>query len=233
MIKKTLLLGLLSVGILNCYSQSLLTPSRAFSHQKPSTITLTDGSEIKGTIGDIDRKKGLIAFIKIEDQSGKKHKLKPEQVKYMYLPPSGLDNLGKAMDFLTDAKKWNDEKLDQDLLNQGYAYFENAKVKMGKKETTMLMQLLNPGFSKVVKVYHDPLAKETMAMGVGGINVAGGDAKSYFIKLGEAPAYKLEKKNYDKEFAKLWGSCDNLKTSTDKKWLNLTKHIIQYSECAK
>ena len=61
---------------------------------------------------------------------------------------------------------------------------------------------------------------------------SGGDAKSYFVKIGDVPAYKLEKKNYEKEFGKLWSTCAKLKDSKEKKWSNLTKHIIEYTECA-
>jgi hypothetical protein len=152
----------------------------------------------------------------------------------MYLPPTGLDNLSKQMDFLGDVKKWNDEKLDQDLLNQGYVYFENSKVMIGKKSTTMQMQLLNPGFSKNVKIYHDPFAKETASIGVAGVKVAGGDEKSYYIKTGDDAAYKLEKKNYSKEFKGLWGKCDEvIKKYPEIKWSELTKHVTDYTECNK
>lgn len=218
--------------VANVDAQQLLSPSFAFSHKKTSYVTLTDGTEIKGVLDDIDRKKGLIEYVKIEDGTGKKHKLKAASVKWMYLPPTGLDNLSKQMDFLGDVKKWNDEKLDQDLLNQGYVYFENSKVMIGKKSTTMQMQLLNPGFSKVVKIYHDPFAKETASVGVAGVKVAGGDEKSYYIKSGDDAAYKLEKKNYTKEFKGLWGKCDEVvKKYPEIKWSQLTKHVTDYTEC--
>jgi|TARA_B110000259_G_scaffold172414_1_gene204819 hypothetical protein len=45
-------------------SQQLLTPSFGFSHKKTSYITLTDGTEINGTIKDIDRKKDLLNILK-------------------------------------------------------------------------------------------------------------------------------------------------------------------------
>ena len=114
-------------------AQELLSPSFSFSHKKTAYITLLDGTEIKGNIKDIDRKKGLIDFIKLKDGSGKKHKLNPDKIKHMYLPPSGVDKLGKALDFVTDVQKWQDEKLEQDLLNQGYIYFESTDVKIKKK----------------------------------------------------------------------------------------------------
>ncbi len=47
------------------------------------------------------------------------------------------------------------------------------------------MQLVNPRFSKVISVYSDPFAKETSSIGIGGLKLAGGIAKSYYLKKGE------------------------------------------------
>lgn len=234
MIKKFSFIVVTLAFVIQTQAQQLLTPSTTFSHNKESIITLKDGTEIKGELKSLKREKGLIAEVKIADESGKTKKLKPEDINFMYLPPSGLDKLSKAMDALHDVQKWNDEKMDQDLLNQGYVYFENATVKVKKKQMELLMQLLNPTFSKDVKVYHDPLAKETMSVGVGNVTVAGGNAKSYFIQVGDEVAYKVEKKNYDEEFPKLFGKCSTLAEKyPEKKWSELTNHIIDYTECEK
>ena len=215
------------------FSQQLLTPTNAFSHQKTVYVTKMDGTEIKGNLDDVDRKKGLIEGIKIVDTTGTKIKLKAVDIKSMYLYPSGLDKLGKAMGTLTDVQKWNDEKLNNDLINQGYIYIEQSEVQLKKEKMTLLMQLLNPSFSKYVKIYYDPLASETASYGIGGITVVGGDAKSYFFKKGTEPAYKLEKKNYIKEFKTIWGDCDKLvKKYPEPKWTDLAKHTFEYSsEC--
>ena len=233
MIKKSLLILLAFAFIIDTNAQDLLSPSLSFSHKKTAYITLANGKEIQGNIKDIDRKKGLIEYVKLKDGDGKKHKLDAEDIKFMYLPPSGLDKLTKAMDFLGDAQKWNDDKLDQDLLNNGYVYFENANVKIKKKTRVLLMQLLNPTFSKKVKVYHDPMAKETMSAGIGGIKLAGGHAKSYFIQKGKAAAYKLKKKDYKSEFKPMWGKCKAVmkEFKGNIKWSDLTKHVVKYSEC--
>lgn len=213
-------------------AQELLTPSHTFSHKKTAYLTLADGTEIQGNIKDIDRKKGLIEFIKIKDGAGKKHKLDADKVKFMYLPPSGFDKLSKGYAALTDIEKWTDEKMDQDLLNQGYVFFELADVKVKKKNRQLLMQLLNPTFSKEVKVYHDPFAKETMGVGIGGIKLAGGIAKSYYISKGDKPAYRLKKKDYKAEFVPMWSSCKKIIADyPDMKWSELTEHVKAYSTC--
>lgn len=232
MIKKITLLLMLFFAF-SSNAQSLISPSYGFSHSKTAYITLADGTEINGTIKDIDRDKGLIEYIKLQDGTGKKHKLKPQNIKFMYLPPSGLDNLGKKLDFISDSKKWNDEKLDQDFLNQGYAYFETTDVKIKKKNTKLLMQLLNPGFSKEFKVYCDPYAKETASLGIGGVKFVGGDVKSFYVAKKGEPAFLLKKKDYKKEFVPLWKSCDKLiAENAEPKWGDLVKHIVIYSECA-
>ncbi len=195
-------------------------------------MTLNDGTEIEGTIKDLDRKKGLIEEVKIKDGAGKKYKFDADEIKYMYLPPSGFDKMSKALDFMGDAQKWNDEKLNQDFLNQGYVYFELADVKVKKKNRKLLMQLLNPTFSKEVKVYHDPYAKETMGAGIGGVTVVGGDAKSYYVSKGGKPAFRLKKKDYKAEFTPMWNSCKELMEKyPDMKWKNLVEHVLAFSEC--
>lgn len=233
MIKKFLLIALTVFCIAEVSAQQLLSPSFTFSHKKTAYLTLVDGTELEGIIKDVDRKKGLIKYIKIEDKIGRKHKLKPTAIVHMYLPSSGLDKLSKAISFLEDMKKWNKQKLNQDLLRQGYVYCENTQVLVKKKKRTMMLQLLNPEFSNEVRVFHDPMAKHTMGIGVAGINATGNIAKSYYVKKAdEDVAHLIKKSKYNKEFAKLWGGCDALiQKTTDIKWRDLTQHILDYSDC--
>ncbi len=210
-------------------AQELLNPAYTFSHKKTSYITLKSGKELQGNIMNVDRKKGLIEKIKIKDLNGKKHKLKPTQIKHMYLPPSGWDKLAGAYDFLHDATKWDNKSLDKDIIGRGYVYFEQSKVKIKKKTSTMLMMLLNPSFSSKVKIYLDPYAKETLSAGIGSIKLAGGIAKSYYIKKGKNPAYRIKKKNYDEEYKMLYKDCSSLVSKLDEKlqWKNLAKHVYE------
>ncbi len=225
---------LFCASLLTINAQELLTPSKTFSHKKTAYVTLKNGTEIKGNIADLDREKGLIEQVKIQDGNGKKHKLKPEDIQFMYLPPSGLDKLSNAYGALTEVRKWTNEKLEQDLLNQGYVYFEQSDVKIKKKTETLLVQLLNPGFSGKIKVYHDPKSKETMSLGVAGIDVVGGLLKSYYVKKeGETAAFKLTKSDYKKEFSMFWSDCDAITSEfgTTPEWSDFTKHILKYYDC--
>lgn len=213
--------------------QDFLDGASTFSSNKESYITLKDGKELIGFIDDIDRKKGLIEEITIIDAEKKKIKLKPEDVKHMYIAPSGFDKLARADRLLSNATKWDDDKsAHASHIKEGYVYFETVDVMIKKKQMTLLLQLLNPGFARNIKVYFDPLAGETASIGFGGITVAGGDAKSYYFKKGDNVAFRMHKKNYDEEFDNLYGDCPELKKTfaKDMGWSRVEKHVFHHSE---
>lgn len=216
------------------FAQDLHTPSFLFSKKKPVYITLTDGTEIEGKIKDLDYQKGIIKKIKIVNLEGKKIKMVPENIKCMYLPQSGVDKFSNAVSLVDDVTKWKSAALDQTRLKKGYVYSERSKVMMGKKEKELIFQLLNVSFSDKVKIYHDPFAKETMSVGVAGMKLAGGDAKSYYFKKGDETAFRLYKKTYKKEFSNIWSDCPALveKYGENPKWTDFSKHVFEYTnEC--
>ncbi len=231
--KITLLLSLFVGFLLNASGQTLLEPSFRFSGQKPIYVTMEDGTEMQGTLKKLKRKKGLIRLVIIKDAKGEKHELQPEDIKFMYLFPSGVDGLARAVVLVHDATKWGNTYVKPGLIAEGYVYFEKSKVKVNKKERTLLMQVLNPSFGGDIRVYHDPFASETASLGVAGIKVAGGIAKSYYIRKGNEVAIRVKKKNYKKKvFGSLFGDCKKMAKKFPKvKWSDLADHVDTYGKC--
>ena len=92
--KITLLLILVAATLsANLVAQSFAPPFGGYSTKKITYLHMEDGSEIQGTIKSLKFKKGLIEEIKLKDDQGNKIKIDPEDIKYMYIPPS---NLAKA-----------------------------------------------------------------------------------------------------------------------------------------
>lgn len=203
------------------------------SDEKDSYITLMDGTELVGRVKDLDRKKGLFEEVTIKLEDGKKTKLKPEDIKYMYLPPSGYSKLMTGMENATDINKMQkDASSSSALMRPGYFYFESSEVLLKKQKMTLLLQMMNPSFSSKIKVFNDPYAKETMSVGIGGMTMAGGDAKSYYVKVGDEPAFRLYKKNYDEELEHLYQSCPALKSQFPDGmfWSKFAKHVLAYDQ---
>ncbi len=227
-----LLSATLSLVVLNnLFAQDFIPAYDRFSGKETSYIMLEDGSKVEGTLEDLDRKKGLIQEVVIKDANGKKITLTPDKIKAMYLMPSGFSKLSTNMDVATKVKKWDAKYIDSEIIKKGYAYFEKAKVVIKKDQEMLLMQLLNPGFNSKIKVFHDPFAAETMRVGFGGMTMAGGDDKSYYVQVGDNVAKKLKKKDYDDEYKVLYASCPPLLKKIGEKirWTEFAQHIYEFS----
>lgn len=224
----TLLLG---ATLLN--GQDFLDGAFMFSHSKESYFTLKTGEEITAFVDNIKRKKGLISSIEIKDAAGKKTVLLPDKVKHMYLQPSGLDKVNRAMNVMETATKWDrDHSKHAEYIKGGYVYFEQTDVIVNKKKMSLLMQVINPGFANGIKVYFNPLAGDTGGLAIGGIQVTGGDDRSCYFKKGDKTAYLIDKKNYSKEVKNLYGDCPELAKHFNNKfkWSEAPKHVFYYSE---
>lgn len=217
-------------------AQSFAVPLDGFSKKKTSYLHMEDGTVNEGLLGGFKRAKGQIETVKMKNESGGKIKIDPALIKFMYIPPSGLGKLAAANNRISNVSKWEaPSNMDSTLMGEGYVYFEKMTTQIKKKKTEDLMlQMLNASFSSKIKVFYDPFAKETIGVSVGGVTVAGGLDKSYYVhKVGSTePAFKLEKKNYKEQFALLFGDCDEFmaKYGDNIKWSDLETHIYEYTQ---
>ena len=215
-------------------AQKFLKPFESISHKKATYIIQEDGSEIQGTVKKLNRKKGLIKKIKIKNEGGDKVEIPIEDINYAYFPQSAWDKFAKFDDYISDATQWDAGLYDLDRIKEGYAFFEKSQVKVKKKERTLLMQLLNPGTCSRIKVYHNPFAGETASVGIAGVKLAGGNDKSYYIRIDNGVAFKLTKKSYKKKFKEIFGDCKEVKKTYGKaKWSQFEKTVFAYNEACK
>lgn len=218
--------------VINLNAQSFTRGVDLYSKKKPAYITLTSGEEVVGKIDKVKRKKGQIEFIRLEMESGEEVEYTPEDIKTAFLPASGLDKFAKDYDDAFNATTWGKDSPEGERIKDGYAYFQTELVQLKKKEATLLMQVVNPHFNTHITVYHDAMASESGSMSIGGIQVAGGLEKSYYIKIGaEEKVWRLKKKDYDETLEKLYGDCDQVKPEEARKmfWDGFPVHVYNYS----
>ncbi len=231
--KKTLtLIFALAFATSLSWSQSFVPGFASFSGKKSTYITMEDGTEIEGFIKKFSLKKGLIEEIKIKGLNDKKVKINPEKIKFIYVPPSGLAKLANRIEAASDLKKLQDGELVSQYLDDGYLFMEKSKVKVKKKTDNYIMQLVNPSYSGKIKIYNDPRAKEGASVGVGGMKLAGGLEKSYYMKKkGEDVAVRITKKDYKKEMTEIFSECPELlkKYADDPKWSKFEMFVYDYS----
>jgi hypothetical protein len=225
---KKYLLFALAFYLFNLVSaQNFLEPFDLFSTKETSYVTMKDGTQHEGTAKSIKRSKGVVKEVKLKTKDGKTLSLKPDQVKEMYLMPSKFNKFGTAYENMTNVKKIN-RGIDSKHINEGYGYFVSTEVMLGKKKQVLMLQLLNPHFDGNVRVFHDPMAKETMRVGVGAMTVAGGDDKSYYVQVGDEPAIKIRKKEFDDEYKNIFKNCPDIAKLPKKeiKWMKFPEFVF-------
>lgn len=226
----TCVLFVMGAFLLNA-QEDFMDDALRISGEKDSYITLMDGTELVGKVKSLNRKKGLFTKVVLEFEDGKKRTLMPNEIDFMYLPPSGFSKFATTMEKSGDLNKMGrDSKASKAMMRPGYFYFESSEVIVKKKTMTLLLQMLNPATSSKIKVFNDPYSQKTMSVGIGGMTVAGGDDKSYYVKIGDEPAFRLYKKNYDEEWGHLYNNCRELlrEFPDGLKWSKFSDHIAVY-----
>ncbi|RYM33571.1 hypothetical protein ERX46_11580 [Brumimicrobium glaciale] len=211
-------------------AQSFTNGMDGFSKKKPAKVTLNDGTEVNGLISKLKRKKGNFVSITIEN-GGAKVAYAAKDIKQMYLAPSGLQKMGSGLEKATDVNRWNKSDLDPALIKDGYAFFETTKFKKKKKEFTGMLQLVNTTSAGDIRIYFDPLAKSGASASIGGINVAGGLDKSYYIKNGDEAAIYTDKSEYKKNGSTLYGDCQeaiDAFNNSKSTWKEFPIHVQTY-----
>lgn len=215
-------------------AQDFIPAYDRFSGKAPMYVTLADDSKLEGTLDELKRKKNQVESVSIKLSNGEVKKLKPEDIKNMYLKPSTDSKITNDFDAAMKVQTWDNKYINGDLVKEGYCYFEQAKVEFKNETPTLLLQLLNPGFSSKIKVFYDPYAQETGGFAMGDLKLTGGEDKSYYVQVGNNVAAKTKKKDYDAAFRNFYADCPDLikKIEKDLKWSDFAKHIYAYSfEC--
>lgn len=203
----------------------------SYSRKKPAYVTLKNGTEIEGKIKKLNRKKGQIRGLKIETAEGKKE-IPASEIQSLYMAPSGLDKLQKMNNYMTSMERWGRTDI-KDVANKGYSLYTNQRVslKNKKKEAEYLMQMVNPSYGKLIQVYNDPFAGETASIGFGGLKLAGGIAKSYYVRKGDKIMW-LHKRDFKENFESLFFDNEKFKKEYEGKkikWSLLGVYILDYT----
>jgi hypothetical protein len=118
------------------------------------------------------------------------------------------------------------------IVNREYIIFEHA-LRATKKDKAAMMQLLNPGFDSKIKVFDDPDANETAGLNVNGVQVSGGQERSYLFVKNDEKAVMVRRGSYRKNFEELYGDCPVMIQSFegDKiKFQDLASHVFVYDQ---
>ncbi|EJL70995.1 hypothetical protein [Chryseobacterium populi] len=213
------------------FNEGFNTPSP----KKTSTVILKDGTSQKGFCNRIETKKGQIYEVSIKDSISKKNMVfNADEISEMYVYPSNAEKIAKVAKYMGNIRNFGTKSLNKNTTN-GRIHFVNQTVSLKNKkdDKEFLMQLINPEFSEIISVYHDPRAKETTGFSVmGSPQLGGGIIKSYYVKKGDKVMW-LHKDDFEDNYDFLFGDNAEFMKKYPKKsaeWDYFSFLIQQYTE---
>jgi hypothetical protein len=199
--------------------------------KNPTTIVLQSGDTLKGELTSASQVNGYLKNVTLKMADGSKRKLQPEVMSLIWVKASTLAKMAMMNESGSSVFRLGKTDFDE-IINREYIIFEQA-LRATKKDKPAMMQLLNPGFDHVVKVYADPNAKETGGLSVGGIALTGGKDKSYLFVKGENKVVIVKKGSYKKNFDELYGDCKEMMINFEgekKKFNDMAGHVFVYDQ---
>lgn len=217
----------------NSYCQGFITPVGSITGN--ATIITVDGKLLNGKIRSASFGTRGISRLSFVENNGTKHVFKPEGVNSLKIKVDGLAKLEMFADKTSNLKKLINSDFDE-IVDRKFIYYERVELP-NKKGSFRLLQLVNPGFDKKIKVYYNPLGQSGTTT-VGNLVVSGNEAKSYIVVKKGVPGSEIIKKNKYKKthFQSLFGDCSKLKSIYPEKEINFNKfaeHIVVYNKLCK
>lgn len=197
----------------------------------PATVVLQNGDTLSGKLTSASLINNYLKNVTLKSADGKKHKLEAAQMKTLKVKASSLAKMAMMNESANSI--FRAIKTDfNSIVNREYIFFEQA-LRATKKDKPAMMQLLNPGFDRVIKVYADPNANETGGLQMNDVTISGGADKSYlFVKKGEKVEI-VKKGSYKRNFDELYGDCPEMVTAYEgdkTKFKDIAGHVFVYDQ---
>jgi hypothetical protein len=212
----------------NASAQQFLTPVSTLSGD--ARAITKDGRTIEGKISTaMLGPKGLISFRIKDEQTGETTRFKAEEIDSLRIKMDGLAKMMTLSDQTSNLRKLSNANFNE-INEREYIYYH--QVQWPGKSKFRLVQLLNAGWHDQIQVYDS--GQKTANTSVGGIAVAGGEAKSYVIRY-KGETFLVESKNYQKQhFPALFANCPPLMglEKSDTRFRFMAEHIFVFTtEC--
>jgi hypothetical protein len=174
----------------------------------PATVMLQNGDSVNGKLTSASLANNYLKSITVKTADGSKRKLDASEILTLKVKASALAKMAMMNESANSI--FRTVKTDfKAIINREYIIFEQA-LRATKKDKPALMQLLNPGFDHVIKVYADPNTTETSGLQSENITITGGADKSYLFVRGNEKVVFVRKRNYRKNFDELYADCPDM-----------------------
>ena len=197
----------------------------------PATVVLQNGDTLSGKLTSASLINNYLKNVTLKSEDGTKHKLDAAEMKTLKVKTSALAKMAMMNEsansiFRTIKTDFNS------IINREYILFERA-LRATKKDKPAMMQLLNPGYDHVIKVYADPNANETGGLQMDDVTITGGADKSYLFVKNNEKVVIVKKGSYKRNFDELYADCPDMLTAFEgdkTKFKDIAGHVFIYDQ---
>lgn len=192
-------------------------------------VTTTDGKTYTGKLRNaMFGSVGILSF-KLRDTDGNDTKFKAADVEQLKIKVDGLAKVEIVAEQASNIEKLAKSNF-KEAVDREYIYWQ--RVKHPDKDKYLLLQLLNPGFDEIIKVYDIPNAKSGETT-VDDVAVSGGMAKAYYVVV-DGKTLRISKKKYKKQdFNLLFSKCPQVMDNYKPDFKEFAAHVFVYNESCK
>ncbi len=223
---------LLFVGTMSAQQFSTMIDTENIAWLRDYTIKTVDGKEFETKkLSSYSVANGRLKSFSFKTEDGVKHKFKAAQIKEVNARLTKVAKAATIADKATKSIKSAVNTNYAEIVAENLVRFNSVEynTKKGKKA---LLQLINYGFDQKLKVYPDPYS-ESGVTSVGGVDVSGGQIRTYFVVKGDE-SFKLNKKSYKNLYNTIFGDCEAMKVDPKSISIeNLCEDILKYNQFCK
>ncbi len=195
----------------------------------PAEVTTVNGKTYSGKLKNaMFSNNGMISF-KLKDDTGVDTKFKAADIDQLKLKVDGLAKIEIIAEQSSNVSKLANSNF-KEVVDRKYIYWQ--RVKSPDKDKYQLLQLLNPGFDNLLKVYDLPNSKSGETS-IGDMAVSGNTATAYYV-IKNGKTLKITKKKYKKQdFKLLFDDCPQIIENNEPNFKYFAEHVFFYNELCK
>lgn len=167
-------------------------------------VTTVDGKVYEGLISTKFANHRGSSHIWVETADGERFSLHARQVKELLVPANNMIRM--AMAEQSSGSVEAAIKADYKTMHDTPMLVFDP-LTWPKTEKVYLLQLLNPGYDRRIRVYPVELAKEATFFFAKGIPLFGDEPEAFLVVKDDGTPRKIKEHRYDNEFLWLYGDC--------------------------
>lgn len=211
-------------------AQDFMEPFSDFISDRECYVITNRGETITGYLGGATELSGFITRLRIRDEEGKLYKFKAEDIQRFAIRPGAFAKLATIAEKSTSIRHIVNTNQDN-ILDREWIYFD-AQSMPRRRNKIALLQLLNPGLDEFIKVYDHRNGSKSMPVSVAGVNLVGGEERTYWVVKGDGKPVIVRKASYKKSFVDLFVDEPDLISAQRErpKFKDFASHIHAYNE---